>query len=73
MTTWSSALSPLIAGLLVIGSAVQPTAAQEVETEPPSGDYQKVSSFIELPDFEPGLGMLYVQPEALPAGPFPER
>ena len=36
---------------------------------PPAG-YQKVSELVELPDFLPGLGTLYVQPATLPAGPF---
>lgn len=54
----------------MVGTAAEPAAAQDVETEPPSGDYQKVSKLVELPEFVPGLGVLYVQPETLPAGPF---
>ncbi len=37
---------------------------------PPGGSYQKVSDLVELPEFVPGLGVLYVDPAALPAGPF---
>jgi hypothetical protein len=37
---------------------------------PPGGDYKKVSSFFQLPDFFLGLGMLYVNPATLPAGPW---
>ena len=37
---------------------------------PPGGDYRKVSSLAQLPDFLPGLGTLYVQPRTLPVGPF---
>ncbi|HYG86645.1 MAG TPA: hypothetical protein VD978_10330 [Azospirillum sp.] len=38
--------------------------------EPPGGDYRKVSELVRFPDFYPGLGTLYVQPETLPVGPF---
>ena len=37
---------------------------------PPGGDYKKLSSFAQLPDYLPGLGTLYVDPRTLPAGPF---
>jgi len=37
---------------------------------PPGGDYKKLSSFAQLPDYFPGLGTLYVNPSTLPAGPF---
>lgn len=36
----------------------------------PGGDYQQVSDLVALPDFIPGLGTLFVQPDTLPAGPF---
>lgn len=36
----------------------------------PGGEYKKVSTLVELPEFIPGLGTLYVQPDTLPAGPF---
>jgi hypothetical protein len=32
--------------------------------------YKKVSSLVEFPGFFPGLGIVYVIPETLPAGPF---
>ncbi len=32
--------------------------------------YKKVSSLVNFPDFFPGLGVVYVKPETLPAGPF---
>jgi hypothetical protein len=38
--------------------------------EPPGGDYKKLSSLAQLPDYLPGLGTLYVNPATLPAGPF---
>jgi hypothetical protein len=37
---------------------------------PPGDGYKKVSSLVQLPDFLPGLGTLYVKPDTLPAGPF---
>jgi hypothetical protein len=37
---------------------------------PPGGDYKKVSELVRFPDFYPGLGTLYVQPQTLPVGPF---
>ncbi|HYZ23866.1 MAG TPA: hypothetical protein VE690_17100 [Rhodopila sp.] len=37
---------------------------------PPGGDYRKVSELVRFPDFYPGLGTLYVQPQTLPYGPF---
>ena len=41
-----------------------------VPTEPPGGDYRRVSELVRFPDFYPGLGRLYVQPKTLPLGPF---
>jgi hypothetical protein len=38
--------------------------------EPPGGKFQKVSQVAHFPDFLPGLGALYVQPDTLPIGPF---
>jgi hypothetical protein len=37
---------------------------------PPSDEYRKLSSIAQLPDYFPGLGMLYVNPMTLPAGPY---
>jgi hypothetical protein len=54
-----------------MGSLVVPAApAQAQVTAPPGGDNKKVSALVELPDFLPGLGTLYVKPATLPAGPF---
>jgi len=38
--------------------------------EPPGGNFKKVSQLARFPDFYPGLGTLYVQPDTLPKGPF---
>jgi hypothetical protein len=32
--------------------------------------YKKLNSLVNFPDFFPGLGVVYVKPETLPAGPF---
>ena len=37
---------------------------------PPGGEYKKMASLYQLPEFFSGLGMLYVQPETLPVGPY---
>ena len=58
-----------IAAALVAASA-SPALAQDVTTSPPSEPYQQVSALVELPDFLPGLGQLFVDPATLPAGPF---
>lgn len=46
------------------------TPAGPANAADPGGDYEQVSSLVALPDFIPGLGTLYVQPDTLPAGPF---
>lgn len=62
----------LIAGAAVALAAVAFTGTEAAaqETAPPGGEFQKVSELVELPEFVPGLGVLYVNPETLPAGPF---
>jgi len=56
------ALTALSAGPVLAGNAAA--------TEPPAGGYKQVSSLVALPEFIPGLGSLYVDPNTLPAGPF---
>lgn len=57
----------MIALALMASSATAENAAMMA---PPSGAYQAVSDLVELPEFIPGLGSLYVDPTTLPAGPF---
>jgi hypothetical protein len=45
------------------------TDARGVREPPPRG-FKRVSSLVDLPSFMPGIGILYVRPETLPAGPF---
>jgi hypothetical protein len=37
---------------------------------PPGGEYKKMGALYQLPDFFSGLGMLYVQPDTIPVGPY---
>lgn len=53
-----------------IAVAAALTAAGTATAADPGGDYKKVSTLVELPEFIPGMGTLYVQPDTLPAGPF---
>ncbi len=55
-----------LAVLVTIGC----TSTMAQQTAPPASNYKKVSTLVALPDFVPGLGMLYVDPATLPAGPF---
>jgi peptidoglycan hydrolase-like protein with peptidoglycan-binding domain len=58
---------------LLAGDLTQRTsdATQDPSLQaPPGGDYKKLSSLAQLPDYFPGLGTLYVNPSTLPAGPF---
>ena len=55
---------------LAAGSAQVMAADNDVDTAPPAELYQAVSDLVELPDFIPGLGQLFVDPDTLPAGPF---
>lgn len=41
-----------------------------LDTAPPGEPYVQVSDVLPLPEFIPGLGTLFVDSEALPAGPF---
>jgi len=51
-------------------STLPALAGEQVMKAPPGGSYQQVSKLVKLPDFLPGLGQLFVDPETLPAGPF---
>lgn len=56
--------------LMLSLSAVPMTVfAAGIDKAPPAG-FKKVSSLVKLPDFVPGLGVLYVDPATLPVGPF---
>ncbi len=71
-------LNTLARAALALGLSAGAVQAQEVAaghehgqmTAPPGGAFQPVSELVELPDFLPGIGTLYVDPATLPAGPF---
>lgn len=71
-TTPSHAIRALLMGAAIAVGAVALTGMEAAaqQTAPPGGQFQKVSELVELPEFVPGLGVLYVNPETLPAGPF---
>ncbi|HUP01523.1 MAG TPA: hypothetical protein VM737_08390 [Gemmatimonadota bacterium] len=56
--------------MVALATTLFATDLSAQDTAPPGGDFQKVSELVELPDFIPGLGTLYVDPGTLPAGPF---
>jgi hypothetical protein len=56
--------------LASFSAATAQEPAESVATSPPAEPYQQVSDLVALPDFVPGLGQLFVDPETLPAGPF---
>ena len=51
--------------MLAAGTA----SAADIHSKPPA-NFKKVSSLVKLPDYLPGLGVLYVDPSTLPVGPF---
>lgn len=57
----------LIGTLAASGAAL---ADDALEAAPPPAPYAQVSELVALPDFIPGLGTLYVDPDTLPVGPF---
>ena len=58
-----------MAGLLGATTALAQDAGDRTQAPPPA-PYQAVSDLVELPEFLPGLGQLFVDPATLPAGPF---
>ena len=58
-----------VALVIAVFVAVGCTSAMAQRTAPPA-NYKKVSTLVSLPEFVPGLGVLYVDPATLPAGPF---
>lgn len=60
----------LLVALALLAFVATPAFAQNVSKAPPPAPYEKVSTLVKLPDFLPGIGVLYVDPKTLPAGPF---
>ena len=57
------------AALLAASSALAQDAGIPTQAPPPA-PYQAVSDLVDLPEFLPGLGQLFVDPATLPGGPF---
>jgi len=56
--------------LAVAAALAAPFAfAGDIQTAPPAS-FKKVSSLVQLPDYVPGLGTLYVDPATAPIGPY---
>ncbi len=54
----------------LVSALVVPAYAANIQHAPPGAPYKKVSTLVKLPNFLPGIGILYVNPKTLPAGPF---
>ena len=63
-------MSLMLLAICLMTFGGNPKTALAQEMAPPGGEFKKVSSLVQLPDFLPGLGTLYVNPATLPAGPF---
>ena len=64
-------LLPLAAAMLVATTGATIAHDEKALQQSPPGDpYVQVSDALPLPEFIPGLGMLFVDPATLPAGPF---
>ena len=46
------------------------SAQPQVRRDPIPSGFRRVSDLVNLPRFMPGIGILYVKPDTLPAGPF---
>lgn len=68
MKALETGLAATVLTIALLASSARPAEAQS--HAPPGGDFQKVSELVELPDFIPGLGVLWVDPGTLPEGPF---
>jgi len=64
-----SPASLAIAAMLTAGPAFA-LDESALMTAPPGDPYVQVSDVLPLPEFLPGLGTLFVDPNMLPAGPF---
>lgn len=63
-------LKSFISAALLAGTAALAQDAAIPDQTPPPAPYQAVSDLVDLPEFLPGLGKLFVDPATLPAGPF---
>src|SRR5690606_5929043 len=67
-TTWLTMARRGSLALLLLTS-LKLAAAQATTTEPPPAPYVNAAAILELPEFIPGAGALYVDPAHAPVGP----
>jgi len=68
MKRFNQTLTSAVAALCFV-SVAGFAAAADIHTTP-TATFKKVSTLVKLPDYLPGLGVLYVDPATLPVGPF---
>ena len=68
-TTWLTMARRGSLALLLLTS-LKLAAAQATTTEPPPAPYVNAAAILELPEFIPGAGALYVDPAHAPVGPW---
>ena len=61
-------MKALFSTIVASGLVCLATPVLAQEQAPPPENFKKVSELVKLPDFLPGLGQLYVDPNTLPAG-----
>jgi hypothetical protein len=67
----AATVAAALAGPVLAADTNSTPGANSVEKAPPGAPYEKASQAIKgLPDFIPGMGMTYVDPKNLPAGPY---
>ncbi len=62
--------SMLATATLLVAAPVFAHDEEALKAAPPGEPYVQVSAVLPLPEFIPGLGTLFVNPDTLPAGPF---
>lgn len=69
-TRWITMVAIIMAiSILMLSNPLLAAGKGNVYKAIPSG-FKKVSSLVQLPDYLPGMGTLYVNPATLPYGPF---
>lgn len=63
-------MKKLLAAVGVLAIVTPSAVEAQTSLGPPPRSFKRVSDLVKIPRFLPGLGVLYVRPETLPAGPF---
>jgi hypothetical protein len=67
--TWTRVAIAGLALAVPLAFMAPAVSAADISKTPPA-TFKKVSTLVNLPDYLPGLGTLYVDPATLPVGPF---